>query len=234
MRTVLVISLGGSLVVPKDIDIDFLRKFKRLIIKHLKNKRFIIVVGGGFTARKYIDVLKKIGAKDVDRDWLGILATKMNAYLLKAIFKHYAHNKILSNPMERVKFKDILIASGWKPGFSTDYDAVLWARNYGANIIINLTDIDYVYNKDPKRFNDAKPIKKLNWKGYKRLICSKWKPGLKTPFDPVASMEAEKMDINVIVMKGDDLKNLNNFFNGSKFKGSIISNQKINNIGTVV
>jgi uridylate kinase len=223
MRTI-VLSLGGSLVVPKDIDADFLKRFRQLVLKHLGNKRFIIIVGGGFTARKYQQASEDIaGAGDDERDWMGILATKMNAYLLKIVFKEHAYHKVLADPTKKTGFKGILVASGWKPGFSTDYDAVLWAKNYGAEVIVNLTDVDFVYNKDPKKFRDAKPVERLSWGEYKNIIGGEWKPGLKSPFDPVASREAEKSGLKVLVLNGRELDNLDRFLKGEKFRGSVIS-----------
>jgi len=52
----IIISLGGSLLVPEGIDADFIAKFKKFIVAHIKKGyRFILVTGGGKTARRYID-----------------------------------------------------------------------------------------------------------------------------------------------------------------------------------
>lgn len=160
---IFVISLGGSLLVPQEIDLSFLKKFKNVIEQEIKDKKFIIIVGGGKTARNYQQAAKKlVNITNEDLDWLGIHATRLNAHLLLTIFRDKAYYRIIKNPREKVKFKEkILIAAGWKPGFSTDYDAVLLAKTYGTNIIINLTNIDYVYDKDPNKHKDAKPFKKF-------------------------------------------------------------------------
>ncbi len=160
MEEIYVISLGGSLVVPNEINIKFLSLVKNIIEKKIKeNKKFIIIVGGGKTARNYQNAAKAITkVSNEDLDWLGIHATRINAHLLLTIFRKYAHFRIIPNPKEKINFKEkILVASGWKPGFSTDYDAVLLSKTYGSDTIINLTNVDYVYDKDPNKFKSAKP-----------------------------------------------------------------------------
>jgi uridylate kinase len=221
MEEVLVISVGGSLIVPDLIDTDFLLEFKKIILN--QNKKFIIICGGGRTARKYQEAAKRIiNLRRGDLDWLGIHSTRLNAHLMRTIFKEVACSRIIKNPTEKIIFNErILIASGWKPGFSTDYDAVLLAKNFGVKKLINLTNVDYVYTKDPK-FSDAKPIKEISWKDFRKLLPEKWDPGLNTPFDPVAAKEAEKIGLEVVVMNGKKLKNFENYLGGKEFIGTKI------------
>jgi uridylate kinase len=225
MEKIYVISLGGSLVVPNEINIKFLSLFKNIIEKKIKeNKKFIIIVGGGKTARNYQNAAKALTkVSNEDLDWLGIHATRINAHLLLTIFRKYAYFRIIKNPKEKINFKEkILIAAGWKPGFSTDYDAVLLAKTYGSDTIINLTNVDYVYDKDPNKFKDAKPFKEISWKDYLKLIEQKWIPGMSAPFDPIASKLAQKFKFKVIILNGRKLKNLENYLANKSFKGTII------------
>jgi uridylate kinase len=225
MKNFFIISLGGSLVVPNNIDIKFIKQFKNIIEEKIKeNKKFIIIVGGGKIARNYQDAAKSlIKVSNEDLDWLGIHATRINAHLLLTIFRKYAYYRIIKNPKEKVKFKEkILIAAGWKPGFSTDYDAVLLAKTYNSDTIINLTNIDYVYDKDPNKFKDAKPFKEISWKDYLKLIEQKWIPGMSAPFDPLASRLVQKFKFKVVIINGKKLKNLKNYLENRKFKGTII------------
>ncbi len=224
METV-IISLGGSLIVPLAIDINFLKKFKQLIIRHIKNKRFIIICGGGKTCRNYQKAASKITElTDDDLDWLGIHATRLNGHLMRTIFREYAHSKMVTNPNEEIEFNErILIAAGYKPGCSTDHDATVLAEKYGVKTLLNLTNTDYVYDKDPSKHKDAKPIKQMTWKEYRKISGNKWDPGLNLPFDPVAAREAEKMKLNVVIMNGKNTKNLDNFLSGKNFEGTVIS-----------
>jgi uridylate kinase len=225
MKNLFVISLGGSLLVPGEIDVKFLKKFKAIIEREIKrNKKFIIIVGGGKTARNYQNAAKALTkVSNEDLDWLGIHATRINAHLLLTIFRKYAYFRIIKNPKEKINFKEkILIAAGWKPGFSTDYDAVLLAKTYGSDTIINLTNVDYVYDKDPNKFKDVKPFKEISWKDYLKLIEQKWIPGMSAPFDPIASKLAQKFKFKVIILNGRKLKNLENYLANKTFKGTII------------
>ena len=113
-----------------------------------------------------------------------------------------------------------MIASGWRPGFSTDYDAVLLARNFNTKTILNLTNTKYVYDKDPAKHMDAKPIKSLSWRDFRKIVGDVWKPGMNAPFDPVASKLAERLHMKVIIMSG--LSSLDNFLSGKNFNGTVI------------
>ena len=224
MPKTFVISLGGSLIFPKQLDKKFLLNFKKTIEKYIKkNYRFVIICGGGRLARNFQQIASKSRKLSNERlDWLGIYATKINAHLLKSIFSENAGENIISNPNQKIDFrKNIVIASGWLPGWSTDYDAVLLAKNVGIKEVINMSNVDFVYDKDPKKHRDAKKIEKINWQDFNKLISRKWKAGMNVIFDPVAAKEAKKSRIKVKII-GRDLKNLENLLNGKKFRGTLI------------
>lgn len=218
-----IISLGGSIIVPDQIDVEFLEKFRELILE--QEKKFIIICGGGKTSRNYQDAAARVtGLSMEDIDWIGIHATRLNAHLLRTILGDVAHKKIIKNPTEEISFsEDVLIASGWKPGFSTDYDAVMLAKNLKVKTIINMTNVDYVYDKNPKEHPYAKPIKKINWDEMIGLVGDTWDPGLSAPFDPMACKEAKNLGLKVIVLNGKKLDNLRNYLDGKEFDGTVIS-----------
>jgi uridylate kinase len=220
----IIISLGGSIIVQDEINVKFLKDFKRLILKYVKRgKKFVIVTGGGKTARDYQNAAKQISKLSRARlDWIGIYATHLNACLVKEIFEDKAVGIItdLEKPINTKK--PIIIGAGTKPGWSTDYDAAVLAKYYKAKTIINLSNIDYVYDKDPNKFKNAKPLKNLSWKDFLKIICKKWKAGLNSPFDPIASRLSQKLGLKVIMLKGTNLKNLEKFLDGEKFNGTVI------------
>jgi len=89
-----VIALGGSLIVPHlsdegGIDVQYLRNFRQFILQEVKKgKRFMIVAGGGKTARVYQKAVSQIGkTTSNDLDWIGIHAIKLNVELLNIVFK---------------------------------------------------------------------------------------------------------------------------------------------------
>ncbi len=222
-----VISLGGSLIVTqKGIDWKFLKNFRKLILKQVKqNKKFFLVAGGGATARNYIEAADKIiKVTNDDRDWLGIHSTRLNAHLLRTIFRKVAHPEIIKNPTIYMPAKEkIVVAGGWKPGWSTDYVAAMIAQEYEIKTIINLSNINYVYNKDPRKNKNAKKIKKINWPDFQKIVGHKWSPGLNAPFDPIATKKASQLGLKVIIMNGKKLKNLENCLEGKNFMGTIIN-----------
>jgi uridylate kinase len=225
-RETVVLSLGGSIMVPKNLpDYSYLKKLRKLLLKHLDKMRFIIICGGGRTARNYMAAAGKVvELSDSEKDWIGIAATRLNASLVKSIFREKAHPKIITNPYEKIKdFKeDILVAAGYLPGFSTDFDSTVLAGQFRVKTLVNLTDVDYVYNKNPKEHRDAKPIKDMLWKDFFKMFGVKFRPGMNVPFDPVAAKEAEKKGLKVLVVNGRNLDNLDNLLYGEIFRGTII------------
>jgi uridylate kinase len=207
-KETIIISLGGSLVVPEQIDVEFLEGFRKTVQKHFKDKKFIIFVGGGKICRIYQNALDEFGAKPSDRDWIGIDITKLNAKIVKQVF--------IKNQ------KNVIIESGTKPGHSTDYVAVLAAKKHRAKTIINLSNIDYVYTKNPKEFADAMPFEQIFWKDFQKLVGNKWTPGMNSPFDPIAAKLAAKLKIKVAMINGHKLQELENFLNNKPFIGTII------------
>ena len=222
-----VISLGGSLVVPNGgIDTEYISSFNNFIRKKIAQEwRFFIVVGGGATARHYIEAAKDITGEisDWDLDFLGIHATQLNAHFIRTIFKDIAHPRVILNyekKIDNLKEK-LVIAAGWEPGCSTDYDAMLLVRDYQSEVLINMSNIEWVYDKDPKEYDDAKPIRILNWTDYQTMTGEVWSPGKNVPFDPVASKLAKDLKCTVFVI-GKDLENLDKLLAGKNFRGTVI------------
>jgi uridylate kinase len=224
MKETVVLSLGGSLVNPGKIDSGFLKKFRKIILDLLPKKNFVIVVGGGSVCRAYNrtadSIVKKVSREEKDR--MGVYATMVNAQLVKIVFGGKAAGIFQDPTNDPGAGRPIMVASGWKPGFSTDFDSVLWAKTMGAKAVINMTDVDYIYTADPDFDKKAKPIKRMTWDGYKQVTGGKWKPGMNVPFDPVASREAQRLKLKVTILNGKRLANLKACLEGEEFKGSII------------
>lgn len=207
----IVISLGGSLVVPDDIDILFLREFKTLISAEANaGKKIFIMTGGGKIAREYQKIAKEISnPTDEDLDLIGIRALNLNAELVRVLFKD-------------VPNVEAQVHGRTNPGASTDTGSVKLALEKNAKTVINLSNTDYVYDSDPKTNPNAKKIENISWAMYRSIIPKKWTPGLNTPFDPIASEIAEKEGIEVVIINGKPLNNFAKYLKGEKFAGTII------------
>ena len=226
MKKTVVISLGGSLIVPDSIDTAFLKNFKKTVLKFVKKGyRFVIICGGGSVARKYQDAVSKLTKASQDSlDWIGISATWSNAMLVNILFEDKVHPELVTDPTKKISTqKPIVVASGWKPGWSTDYDAVLLAKQLKADTVINMSNITHVYSADPRKDKKARKIDAICWKHFRQMVGSKWSAGLNAPFDPIASKEAQKSHIRVLVV-GKSLSNLENILSGKKFVGTSIHN----------
>jgi uridylate kinase len=225
MEETIVISLGGSLIIPENLDVDFLRDFKALILsKVAQGKKFVIITGGGKICRKYQEAAKELTSPSAnDLDWIGIASLKLNAELLRVIFGEYAEGKVVANLSASFDFtKSIVIGSAFQPGSSSDLDAVEGAKTLGAKKLINLSNTDYVYDSDPRVNPNAKKFEQLSWTEYRALIPAEWNPGLSSPFDPVASKLAQENGITVVIMNGKPIDNLAKCLNGESFQGTTI------------
>ena len=237
MAQFVVISLGGSLIVPHLSDdggvaVSFLKEFRQFLLGEMRRgRRFIVVTGGGKTARVYQKAASQIrGVTKDDLDWVGIASTKLNAQFLLAITRGKSYSQVIDHKpsekelraLQKAK-RSLYIASGWYPGQSTDYEAVYLARAFGAREVINASNIAYAYDRDPGKHKDAKPIEEISWSAYQKLIPSKWTPGLSSPFDPIAAKEAEKTRLKVKILNGADLKNFKRAIEDKPFQGTVIS-----------
>jgi uridylate kinase len=226
-REYVVVSVGGSLIVPDQIDTAFLKNFRELLLRKVKDgTSFFIITGGGKTARRYQQAAEDVrgGLSRGDVDWLGIHSTRLNAHLLRALFFEDAQERIVKNPTRGIRANHpIIVGAGWKPGWSTDYCAVMAAKKLGAHKLVNLSNIDYVYTADPKKDPNATKIEKINWADFRELIPKEWDPGLSSPFDPVAAKEAQATHLEVAIVNGAKLEEFEKYLNNEPFAGTIIS-----------
>lgn len=233
MAVTKVLSVGGSIVVPETPDTEFLKRFVSMTTDWLakdRSRRLILVVGGGGPARIYQGAYREIlsgisnaSADNSDADWIGIMATRLNAQLLKASFGALCPNPVVYNPTEDIEFKgQILVAAGWKPGFSTDNDAVLLAEKFTADTVVNLSNIEKVYTDDPRKNPDATPIDNISWTDFRKMVGDDWVPGKNTPFDPIASKKAQEMNLTVICAAGKNIENIQNILDEKDYVGTTI------------
>lgn len=212
--------------MPDEIDVKFLLIFKKIIEQSVKKGfRFVITLGGGKVCRRYQEaarILSKPSPNDLD--WIGIFSLRLNAQLVRVALRNFSYPRVINNPKEISNAKEKVVVGGaFGPGRSSDFDAVLFAQAVGARTIINLSNIDFVYDKDPRKYKTAKPIKKISWTDFRKLLPKKWNPGANTPFDPIASQKAQKLGLKVVVINGQKIKNLQNYLSGRPFRGTMIS-----------
>ncbi|OGG87802.1 hypothetical protein A2592_01940 [Candidatus Kaiserbacteria bacterium RIFOXYD1_FULL_42_15] len=224
----IVMSVGGSLIVPDQIDTKFLSNLKDLIHTEAttNGRHFIIIAGGGKTARRYQEAAATVtNLESDDLDWMGIHATRLNGHLLRTIFRDIAYPIMIKNPDEILdvsKKEKVIIAAGYRPGCSTDLRAIQIAERIHAVKVINLSNTDYVYTDDPRTNPKAVKIEDIIWADFRKLIPAEWAPGLSSPFDPVAAKAAEAGGIEVAQINGLKLEELANYLHDEPFVGTKI------------
>lgn len=222
----IIVSVGGSLIAPDEIDIEFVASLKDLITTHVaKGTRFVIITGGGKTARRYQQAAASLTPlTSEDLDWLGIHATRLNGHLLRTIFKDLAYPTVIKrfDEIDTATEAPVIIAAGDRPGHSTDYDAVAIAETLGATSVVNLSDTDYIYDSDPHTNPNATPFKKIDWATFRTLIPETWDPGLSSPFDPIAAQKAQELGLEVAQINGKTLHSFDAYLANEDFTGTRI------------
>ncbi len=220
----IIINLGGSVIVPEDINIKLLSRWREFIQKYAKKHTFVIVVGGGKLARKYQESARAIRAITVkEGDWLGIFATRVNAKLVQTVFGKLAASEIIDNAEKLgVLSAPVTIACGWEPGSSTDLISARIAKYYGVPEIVMAGKPAYVFSKNPDQFVDARPFAKLSWAEYWKLIPHKWEPGVSVPIDPVCAKFSKVNKLSAIVVDGRNINNIEYLLQGEECEGTIV------------
>ena len=222
----IVFSIGGSILAPDNVDKNFVKKLAFFLSNLSKKNKIAVVVGGGAPARKKIKKARNSGKSEAYCDYIGILATRNNANeLIKALGKK-ANNKIPETIVDAGNSfgKKILVMGGTEPGHSTDAVAALLAEWVNADLLVNATNVDGVYNKDPKKNKNAKLMKRINIRKLYGIVS--WESmgaGSYALIDLIAVKVIQRSKIRTIILNGHDLENIKNFIKGKKFKGTIVT-----------
>jgi uridylate kinase len=227
-KRVIVLSLGGSLIIPESgIDTRYLKEFKKIILKNINKCKFVVVCGGGSIARKYIHALGEVGMNETLQSFAGISATRMNARFMSYFFKQDQERGIPHKMRELKKYVrkyDVVFCGAleYKPHQTSDSTSAQIAREF-RTIFINLTDVAGLHDKNPKKYKDAKFIPAISWKGFYKLANKeKFKPGQHFVLDQTASKIIMDNKIPTYIL-GKNMNQLDNLLNGKKFKGTKIA-----------
>jgi len=224
----LVIKLSGHIFFSNKINVDLMSRYSKIIRElHRRGERMVIVVGGGSYARKYIEAADHMKASEFEKDYLGILITHGNAFLFATALGEIAYKPIPRNIdeiMEAAENKDkVVICGGLVPGQSTMTVAAMVAEALRANLIINATDVDGIYDKDPKKNPDAKMLRKVTVKDLRRILGEgEFKAGTYRLIDPHALRIIERAKIPVKVLNGFDERNIIRAIEGEDVGTTII------------
>ena len=226
MDKTIVISLGGSLIIPNKIDYNFLGNFKKAIIKNIKKHKFVIVCGGGAIAREYIEILKKQGRSKKEQAYAGIDATRMNAKILMKVFEKES-NKTLPESIKSVKShldKNRIVICGalrYEKNETSDSTSAKLAGCLKTEFI-NLTDVLVLYTENPKTNPKAKFIPKISWKDFEKMAKKiPYTPGQHFVLDQHAAKIIKKHKIPTYII-GQNLRNFDRLLKNKKWTGTLI------------
>jgi len=228
MKKVIVLSLGGSLIVPEKIDVKFLESFRKTILKHTRKYKFVIVCGGGSVARTYITGLKNqpIKKKTYLQSMLGISATRTNARFMTYFFGKDS-NQGIPHDMQSVRNllakHDVVFCGAlrYETKQTSDSTAAKLARLFKSHFI-NLTNINGLYDKNPKTSKSAKFIPEISHKDFLKMANKlTFHPGQHFVLDQTAASIIKKYNIRTYIV-GSDMKNLDKLLSNKHFVGTII------------
>ncbi|MFX1365128.1 MAG: UMP kinase [Promethearchaeota archaeon] len=231
-----VIKIGGSLLFTKDKELDktWIQGFCQIFKKIEYTGTHVIVCGGGKIARVYIDTVRSFQGNEALCDIFGIELSRINSKLLISSFQDYAY-PIVPKSMEELSlallFGKIVIMGGLQPGQSTTSVAVEVSEFINAEELVILTDVEGIYDKDPKKYNDAKLLKNLTYADLQEIIIKssgdkQAAAGEYRIFDAVSLQILKRSRIKIRVMSGKDLKEFEKYWKGEKdIKCSLISHR---------
>jgi uridylate kinase len=230
-KKVIVLSLGGSLIVPNKVNTPFLEQFKKILLKNLKKYRFIVVCGGGNPARVYIRGLEdqKLLKKQYFQSLLGISITRTNARFMTYFFGKNANQGIpheIKEVHNSIKKNKIVFCGAlrYEKNETSDTVAATLARSFNT-IFINLTNIQGLYDKNPKTHRSAKFIPEISFKDFYKIAKKiSFTPGQHFVLDQKSAKIIKKYRIKTYIL-GPDLKNLDNLLNKKHFIGTIIDSE---------
>jgi len=220
-----VLSLGGSVIVPDNINEKFLALLRKLLMEYSKKEKIVIVCGGGGTSRKYMTVLEKSGATKKIIAYIGIRVTRLNAWFLINFFNGNCAKRLAKSLREVKSFlkKNRIVIIGslhYKYKQTSDGTAAYIAHMLHTDFI-NITNVAGLYDRNPQRKN-ARLIPEISFDDfYKKIKKIKYKPGLHFILDHEAAKIIKKYNIKTYIV-GPNIKNLKNVLEKKKFRGTLI------------
>jgi len=219
-----VIALGGSILVPSTPDVEFIESFSKMLVKFSKKgNRALVVAGGGKMAKEYVRAARELGADEELCDEIGITGTEMNAMLLQSALGEAALEGIQKDFKKALETDRIFVTGGTVPGQTTDTVAAQLASYCKADLLIIATNVDGVYESDPRANPDAKRFERLSPGDLIGIVTRpKYEAGSINVVDPKAAEIIREEGIKTVVLDGRELENLENAVNGKSCSGTLI------------
>ncbi|MBQ6220612.1 MAG: UMP kinase [Methanosphaera sp.] len=207
----IVITIGGSILL-KEYDYKKFEDYAKVIRDINKNHEVFIVVGGGRPARDYIGVVRDMGESESICDEIGIQVTRINARLLQLALKDCSYPAIPVNFQEALEFAatgKIIIMGGTEPAHSTDAVGSILAEYVGADLVINATSVDGLFDKDPNKFDDAVMFSEVSTDKLMEIVSgNETKAGTYEFIDKTAIEIIRRSGIKTVILNGNNPDNV--------------------------
>jgi uridylate kinase len=213
--------------VTGDGDIEYLRQLATLLRGEGRTMPLAVTVGGGRTAREYIGLGRSMGLTEVELDEIGIDVTRLHARLLAAAVGGGTAGRVPTSVREAVhdlhRVSPVLLG-GTEPGHTTDGVAALLAVRLRAARVVNATDVDGVYERDPRSHPKARRLEALSWEDFRALVqrSTSGGAGQNFLFDRLGADLLARAGIPLFMVAGRDLADLGAAIRGAPFHGSRI------------
>lgn len=219
----IVLSLGGSVVLADDVDTTFYASLKELF-SDLKDKKIFVIVGGGPPAREYITRARSLQISEENLDTIGIAITRVNALFLACQLQKII-SEIPCSTQEAIGLdQPLVIMGGTTPGHSTDFVGAELAGLANADLFVIATNVDGVFDKDPRTYADAKMYTSISAQELLEKYGGAWNAaGSNTVIDGPALQKIHDGHIPTIVVNGKQIKNLKKALNHQEFHGTTIT-----------
>lgn len=211
-----VIKIGGSVAIGEDgPNLDYFKKLAPILRRIYKKHQLVVSIGGGKFVRKYYNNVKDMEFSNDEIEWMGIDLVRANVRFLSTLLKM---KPIFA--LEEINEKTSGVIGGIKPGRSTDANAALAAHKIRADVIIKLTDVDGVYDRNPRKFKGAKKLDRISFSEVEKYATD-GKPGNYGVFDRLALKTIRKHRIRTVIINGSEPRNILKVLKGEKI-GTVI------------
>jgi uridylate kinase len=220
-----VLSLGGSVLLTGSDDLEFLRALADLLRRVGRELPLVVTTGGGRTARTYIQLGRDLGLTEVELDEIGIEVTRLHARLLAARIGPPCPARppaTVADAVHELRHASPVVLGGTEPGHTTDGVAALVAARVRAARLVNATDVDGIYERDPRKYPGARRIARLSWERFHAMVLAgtTTDAGQNFLFDRLGAATLSRAKVPLWVVNGRDLANLEAALRGRAFRGS--------------
>ena len=219
------VSIGGSVFLSGDGDTAYLDKLAALLRRLGRSFPLVVTVGGGRTAREYIRLGRSLGFTEVELDEIGIDVTRLHARLLAGRIGPPTPSHpptSVAQAIHEIHRVSPVVLGGTEPGHTTDGVAALIAVRLRAARLVNATNVDGIYDRDPRTSRRARLLKELSWAEFGELVrrSTTGEAGQEFLFDRLGADALARAGIPLRVVHGRDLDNLEAAIRGRPFEGS--------------